>query len=126
MAKVFIVDDSPTAQKKMQLLLESHGHEVAVASDALSALSKLESVQPELILLDIMLPGVGGIETCMVISRNPHYANTPIIMVTGLRTQATIAEFAGAQAYIVKPYDDDTFMDAINAVLVDYAYMTYE
>ena len=77
-------------------------------------------------MLDIMLPGVGGIETCMVISRNPHYANTPIIMVTGLRTQATIAEFAGAQAYIVKPYDDDTFMDAINAVLVDYAYMTYE
>ena len=118
MSDILIVEDSQTIRTMMANLLESEGHTVSGARDGLSAMTMLRDKKPDMILLDIMLPGVGGIELCMVIRRNPELKDVPIVMVTGIRTQANLANRAGADAYLVKPYSDEQLMSTVNWYLM--------
>ncbi len=114
MATVMIVEDSPTVRTMMERFLVTQGHEVVGARDSLAAMAELQVAVPDIMLLDIMLPGVGGIELCMTIRRNPAFKNMPIIMVTSIRTQTNLARHAGAEAYIVKPFTEEKLLETIN------------
>jgi CheY-like chemotaxis protein len=119
MARILAVEDSATILKALVQLLEREGHEVATATDGLSAFAALQTAKPNLILLDIGLPGVGGIELCVAIRQTPAYSATPIIMVTGSHKQVDIrlAKHFGASAYITKPFVETELISIINDLL---------
>jgi DNA-binding response OmpR family regulator len=114
MSKVLVVEDSPTILASIKHLLQHEDLEVHTARDALSAMSALQAFVPDIMLLDIMLPGVGGIELCTMIRCNSRYASMPIIMVTALPNQANLARFTGADAYVTKPFSDEDLIGTIN------------
>jgi CheY-like chemotaxis protein len=83
MSIVLIVDDDATARETLVAMLEGEGYELQLAKDGMQALQMLEQLRPDLILLDIMLPGMDGFEVCRRI-RARLLAEVPIIMLTAL------------------------------------------
>src|SRR4051812_34973343 len=80
--KILLVDDSSTVLLMQRMVLSQHGHEIAVAHDGREALSKAQDFKPDLIFLDVIMPGMNGFETCRALRQTPGFELTPIIMVT--------------------------------------------
>ena len=102
---LLVVDDNPVIVRLLGSMLASEGYQVVEASSGREALDLVESIQPELILLDIDMPGLSGLDACRAIKDNARTADIPIIFVTASdNKQDVVAGFAaGAQDYIVKP-----------------------
>jgi diguanylate cyclase (GGDEF)-like protein len=102
---ILIVDDNPVIVKLLGAMLTRAGYQVARADSGRQALEMLESLLPDLILLDIDMPGVSGLETCRIIKETTRIADIPVIFVTASDDKDDIvAGFsAGAQDYIIKP-----------------------
>ena len=102
---ILIVDDDPDSLDIVRTFLESRGYDVHIARDGKSGLAKLEEVEPSLVLLDVMMPGMDGWQVARVIKNHPEHGDTRVVMLTarsgfndkqeGLRS--------GANDYIVKP-----------------------
>lgn len=120
MAKVLVVEDSLTALRMVVDLLSQEGYEVHSARDALSALAVLRTDRPDLIIMDIGLPGIQGHELCAALRQFPDHVSTPIIMVTGSHKQIDmrLSYAFGASAYITKPYKADELIKTVNQYLV--------
>lgn len=116
---IFIVDDDPDAQKLISLILSRAGFQTTVASSGPEALAQLSQALPDLLILDVMMPGMDGFEVLRRVRGNPATAHLPVIMlsakgevrdrVTGLRT--------GADDYITKPADPLELVARVEAVL---------
>ncbi len=106
MKKILLVEDDEKITKAMRYVLEEEGYEVLSAGDGESGLEQARSALPDLILLDIMLPGMDGIEVCRSLKSAPLYKSIPIIMMTGLAdTEDTVKGLsAGANDYVTKPF----------------------
>lgn len=117
--KILIVDDDPLAVKLMRLALTAEGFEVTTALDAREGLLAVQAEQPDLILLDIMMPGVDGLEMCRQLRSRPQTANIPIIFLTAkIQLDDKIAGLqAGADDYITKPADPREVVARVKAVL---------
>lgn len=104
---VLIVDDEPAGRKTLEALLFTQNYQLAFASDGPEALAKAEAVSPDLILLDVMMPGMDGFEVCRQLRAHPQLAEVPIIMVTALDDRDSRLEGiqAGADDFISKPFD---------------------
>lgn len=102
---LLIVDDNPVIVRLLGSMLAREGYQVVEAGGGREALDLLDSIQPELILLDIDMPGVSGLETCRALKANARTADIPVIFVTASDDkQDIVAGFAaGGQDYIVKP-----------------------
>jgi len=102
---VLVVDDAPSSLGMLCDTLEASGYTVLVAADGESALQRLEIVVPDAILLDGMMPGLSGFETCRRIKANPALAHIPVLFMTGMsETQDVVEGFAsGGVDYVVKP-----------------------
>ncbi|MEX1184318.1 MAG: response regulator [Gemmatimonadota bacterium] len=102
---VLVVDDDPNALDIVKTFLESKGYLVATAKDGNEALAQLEDVNPALVLLDVMMPGMDGWEVARVIKNHPSFGNTRVVMLTARSDFADKHEGlrAGADDYIVKP-----------------------
>jgi CheY-like chemotaxis protein len=98
------------------MILEPQGFETVVAEDGLSAFNALSKHHPELILMDIGLPGIQGTDLCAWIRQFPAYASIPIIIVTGSHRHIDyrLAKQMGANAYITKPVNADELLALIN------------
>ncbi|HRZ56819.1 MAG TPA: response regulator, partial [Candidatus Paceibacterota bacterium] len=81
-ARILVVDDEPDALELVEFNLRQAGHEVTGAEDGAEALEKARASMPDLIVLDVMLPEMSGIEVCKVLRRDPATAGIPIIMLT--------------------------------------------
>jgi len=103
---ILVVDDAPANCKLLRDALEPDGHEVLLAMDGPAALSLLERVQADLILLDVMLPGMDGFEVCRRCRRIPAHAATPVLFITALQETSHVLEGfrAGGDDYITKPF----------------------
>ncbi len=106
-AVVLVVDDSPTVRKIVQLTLQREGIRVVAASDGLGALAAVSDYQPDLILLDIMLPHMDGYSICQIVRKNPDFRDTPIIMLSGRDGifDKMRGRLAGSTEYLTKPFD---------------------
>jgi DNA-binding response OmpR family regulator len=102
---VLVVDDAPSSLGMLCDSLEAEGYSVLIARDGDAALKRLELVVPDAILLDAVMPGLSGFDTCRQIKANPVLAHIPVIFMTGLsETQHVLEGFAsGGVDYVVKP-----------------------
>ena len=82
MAKVLIVDDSPTEVHVLQTMLTKNGHQVVVATSGEDGIEMAEAERPDLILMDVVMPGMNGFQATRQISKNDDTASIPVIMVT--------------------------------------------
>ena len=104
-AAILIVDDAPASLGLLQDMLRGRGHRTFVATSGERALDLAQRVQPDLILLDVMLPGLDGLETCRRLKAEPTTADIPVIFVSACsETEDIVAGFdCGAADYIAKP-----------------------
>ena len=116
---ILIVDDNPTNLSVLSEALGGAGFRFRVAIDGKSALTLVERNQPELILLDVQMPGIDGFETCRRLKENPATASIPIIFTTALAdTESKAKGFAlGAVDYIPKPFDQGEVMARVKVHL---------
>src|SRR5580698_10556971 len=105
--KILIVDDESGARAALEFLLRREGFEVRDAADGPSALQECATFRPDLILLDIMMPGMNGFEVCRHIKATPETRLTPVVLVTGLTTteDRIMGINAGADDFLSKPID---------------------
>ena len=112
---VLSVDDSPIVQTRIKRALNDHC-EVLLANDAMSALHLLARQPVDVILLDVTMPGIDGIELCQTLRRMSKFAQLPIIMLTAKDKSydKALAEMVGATEYLTKPLDDDKLVAIVN------------
>ncbi|MCL5801512.1 MAG: response regulator [Gammaproteobacteria bacterium] len=119
MARILIVDDSPTDTHVLKTLLERNQHEGLTAGTGEEAIAKVKEIKPDLILMDVVLPGISGFQATRQISKNPDTANIPIIIVT-TKDQETDRVWGlrqGAKDYVTKPVNETELLDKIKAAL---------
>jgi twitching motility two-component system response regulator PilG len=112
---VLVVDDSPTVRKIVQLTLQREHIRVVTAGDGLSALAAVADEQPDLILLDIMLPRMDGYNICQVVRKNMAYRDMPIIMLSGKDGifDKMRGKLAGSTEYMTKPFDSAELVQTV-------------
>jgi len=104
---ILVVDDEPKNIQVVGSLLLKHGHEIIAANSGHEALAKLESVRPDLILLDVMMPGMTGFELCRILQANPETRSTPIIFLSAADDKSFVIEALqhGGVDYVTKPFN---------------------
>ncbi|HET7318950.1 MAG TPA: response regulator, partial [Nitrospirota bacterium] len=117
--KILIVDDEPDIVELVTYNLKKDGFRVATASDGEEALHKIRKDKFDLVVLDLMLPGIQGVEICRIIRNDPKTAGTPIIMLTakGEEVDRVIGLESGADDYMTKPFSPRELIARIKAVL---------
>ena len=118
-AKILVVDDEPEAVELLEFNLKQAGFEVIAAADGAEALRKARSVLPSLIVLDLMLPEIDGLEVCKMLRRDPATARIPIIMLTAKAAEIDriIGLELGADDYITKPFSPRELVLRVRKVL---------
>lgn len=116
--KVLVVDDSKTELMYLTDLLQKKGMQVRTAENGDEALRRLAEEKPDLVLMDVVMPGQNGFQLTRTITRNPQYADVPIIMCTS-KNQETDRVWGmrqGARGYITKPVDPRELQAKIDAL----------
>jgi twitching motility two-component system response regulator PilH len=119
MAEILIVDDSPTELHVMQQILERHGFETVTAEDGESGLRLATERRPDLILMDVVMPGINGFQATRELSRNPETSSIPVVMITtkGEQTDRIWGMRQGAVGYLVKPVGEDELVEGVRQAL---------
>ncbi|MHB1373040.1 MAG: response regulator [Thauera sp.] len=116
--KILVVDDSPTERLALDEVLTRNGYKVITAESGEQAVTRSQSEKPDLILMDVVMPGMNGYQATRTISRNDATRDIPIIMCTskGQETDKIWGMRQGALAYLVKPVDYDELLARIRAM----------
>jgi two-component system, OmpR family, alkaline phosphatase synthesis response regulator PhoP len=117
--KILVVDDEVDLVKTIQFSLELEGYKVLVSYNGEDALTQARKENPDLILLDIMLPKLDGYKVCRLLKFDEQYKHTPILMMTA-KTQEKdklMGKETGADEYITKPFDIDELLGKVKAYL---------
>jgi CheY-like chemotaxis protein len=118
-ARVLVVDDTANVRALIRVNLELEGIEVHVACDGYEALDRVSAVAPDLITMDVMMPGMDGLTAAARLKASPSTAQIPIVMVTA-RAQASdrrAGQEAGVDAYLTKPFDPDELVATVLQLL---------
>ncbi len=117
--KILIVDDEPSIIVPLEFLMEQNHYEVKIADTGEKALDLIEHFDPDLILLDIMLPGIDGYEVCQKIRMNPKFKTLKIVFLSAMARTIDIAKGMGLTAddYITKPFSNSFVVDRVNELL---------
>jgi twitching motility two-component system response regulator PilH len=115
---VLVVDDSPTDTHLITEMLKRNGFTVATATNGEDGIIKAKQVKPDLILMDIVMPGMSGFEATRAISKDPETATIPVIICStkGQETDRAWGMRQGARDYIVKPVVEKLLMDKIRSL----------
>ena len=119
MARILIIDDSPTEIYVFKRMLEENGYETFSANNAQDGLEKAKHEKPDLILMDVVMPGMNGFQATRRLARDPETAKIPVIMIT-TKDQETDRIWGlrqGARDYVVKPPTESEFLAKIKAQL---------
>ena len=116
---ILVVEDDLDIRELISFNLQNEGHQVFEAKDGEAGIDKAREKLPDLILLDLMLPGIQGLDVCRVIKSDQETKETPIIMVTALGQEEDIVKGleTGADDYITKPFSIKVLIARVNAVL---------
>ncbi len=119
--RVLIVDDEVEGRTLIREFLEIAGYEPAEAVDGTEGLAKAEALRPDVILLDVRMPGLDGYEVCQGLKENPETTHIPVIFVTAVEDAALnrLAYQAGAAACLTKPFRREALVAVIEAALAN-------
>lgn len=119
MARILIVDDSPTEIRKISSILDKHKHEIIKADNGADGVAMAKAEQPDLILMDVVMPGLNGFQATRQLTRAPETANIPVVIVTtkDQETDRVWGTRQGAKGYLVKPVNEDDLIKTINGLL---------
>ena len=117
--KILVVEDDPDQLEVIHLSLKAAGFAIGTAANGTEALVKTRSISPDLIILDLILPGLNGYDVCESLRRDPATASVPIIMLTGMRSQ--FGRFAGLESgandFLLKPFNPDQLISKVEKLL---------
>lgn len=119
MARILIVDDSETQVASMVQTLKNEGHEVMMVTDGESGVKYAKLQKPDLVLMDIVMPGLNGFQATRQITHDPLTKHIPVVLITtkNQETDRVWGTRQGAKAYLVKPVPDDLLVETINEYL---------
>ncbi len=122
MPTILLVDDEPTIRYLLRASLEGRGYHLIEAADGLSALQAAQRDRPDLILLDIALPGLSGLEVCRRLKEDPATAATSILLLTGYvqQTEREAADRLGARGCIAKPFSPAALVTQVEEALASH------
>jgi len=123
MALILIADDSPTEIFVIKKMLEKHHHQIITAEDGLQAIDITLSEQPDLIIMDVVMPNLNGFQATRRLSKDPLTQNIPIIIVSS-KNQETDKLWGfrqGAKGYLCKPVDENQLLTEITTLLTTTA-----
>ncbi len=119
MSKILIVDDSPTEVHILRNALTKHGHKIVTATSGEEALEVARIEQPDLILMDVVMPGMNGFQATRKLALDPELKTIPVIVVSN-KSQETDRIWGlrqGAQDYLIKPVSEATLLESVRKVL---------
>ncbi len=116
MTKILIVDDEKDIVETLAFMLKQKGFEIITAYDGEEGLKLAKEANPDLIILDVMMPKINGYKICRLLKFDSKYKNIPIIMVTarGQAQDVAIGEETGADEYITKPFEFNDLFECID------------
>ncbi len=119
MPRILIVDDSPTEVVKLTQLLTKHGYDVLTAENGERGIAMVRKETPDVVLMDVVMPGINGFQATRQLSRDPDTMNIPIIIVTtkNQETDRLWGERQGAKGYLTKPVDGKLLISTIRELM---------
>ena len=119
MARILIVDDSPTEMYKLTAMLEKNGHQVLKAENGGDGVALARQEKPDVVLMDIVMPGLNGFQATRQLSKDPETSHIPVVIVTtkDQETDRVWGKRQGARDYLTKPIDEATLMKTLKTVL---------
>jgi CheY-like chemotaxis protein len=121
--RILVVDDDPTILRLLQVNLEMEGHEVLTAGDGYEALEQLREGRPEVVLLDVMMPGLDGWQVCERIRADDDadLAATPVVFLSARAQESDLARGTevGADAYVTKPFDPLALIELVERLATE-------
>ena len=117
--KILIVDDEPNILISLEYLMQREGFDVAVARDGLQAIAAIEADPPDLVLLDVMMPGKTGLEVCQHVRAQDRLRAVRIVMLTAKGRETDVAKglALGANAYVTKPFSTRDLVARVRELL---------
>lgn len=119
MPRILIVDDDETITELMKALVTMEGHEAVTVNDSLKAMETALSTKPDLITLDLMMPGLTGFDLCKLFKEDTQLSGTPIVIVSAKDDPESREKAlqAGAREFITKPFRVDDFINMITSLM---------
>ncbi|MRI31555.1 two-component system response regulator [Endozoicomonas sp. OPT23] len=119
MANILVVDDSPTELFQLKGMLEKHGHSVLTAENGADGVALCRAERPDLVLMDIVMPGLNGFQATRQLSKGADTSHIPVIIVTtkDQETDRVWGMRQGARDYLTKPIKEDTLIETLGSVL---------
>ncbi len=119
LARILIVDDEAPLSTLLSQTFEQEGHQVAIAADGIEAMNKMASFRPDVVIMDIMMPKLDGVDTTRLIRRNRSYGDTIIVALSAKRDDETRTRMreAGANLFMRKPFVIAKLIDRVNQML---------
>lgn len=120
MSTVLLVDDNPSQLELMDNFLKDHGHRVVRTTDAKDAVNKALEYKPDLIVTDVVMPGMSGFELCRRLKQNPGTSSIPIIICSSKDQEIDRlwGMRQGARTYLTKPFSREEFIRAVNIAMI--------
>lgn len=117
---ILVVDDEELTRKLLRLMLERDGYKIVEAEDGLVALEAVSQHQPDIVILDVMMPNLDGFATCQRLRSQPETATLPVILLSARSQQDAFneGERVGANRYMTKPISRPTLLQTINDLLL--------
>jgi twitching motility two-component system response regulator PilH len=118
-ANILIIDDSPTDVRVFTTLLERAGHRVDAVSNAEDGIERVRATRPDLIIMDVIMPGMNGFQATRTLTRDPETAGVPIVIITtkSMETDRVWGMRQGAKAFITKPVNEKELLACIDELL---------
>ncbi len=119
--KILIVDDEQNIVISLEFLMKREGYEVSIANDGEEAVTRIRAEQPDLVLLDVMMPKKSGFEVCQEVKSDPALGAVRILMLTakGRDTEVAKGLAMGADAYMTKPFSTKELVEKVRSMLME-------
>ena len=119
MAKIVVADDDADIRELVVFKLRQDGHEIVAVGDGASAVEACQEATPDLVLLDVMMPGMSGLDACRELRADPALESVPVILLTARAQEADVEQGfnVGADDYVVKPFSPRELASRVSAVL---------
>ncbi len=120
MTHILIIDDSPTERHFLKSVLSGNGYDISLAENAEQGIEMARVEHPDLILMDIVMPGMNGFQATRLLTKSPDTADIPVLMVSTKsdQTDQVWATRQGAKAYMTKPVDEKSLLKLVKSHLV--------